>query len=61
MSTNDPVATPLRLFTAVCDALEVAPGAARLDAFLKLPDWQQEAILVELRADAEEASDRQIC
>jgi len=46
------ITTPLDLFTSTCEALEVPAGAARLDAFLRLPDWQQEAILVELLADA---------
>lgn len=48
------IATPLALFTSVCEALEVPSGARRLDAFLRLPGWQQEAILAEIDAEVEE-------
>lgn len=46
------IATPLALFTSTCEALHVPAGAQRLDAFLRLPNWQQEAILVEVNAEA---------
>ncbi len=46
------IATPLSVFTSVCEALDVPAGSRRLDAFLRLPEWQQEAILVEIDADA---------
>ncbi len=50
------IATPLSIFTSTCEALEVPAGSRRLDAFLRLPEWQQEAILVEIDADAKAVS-----
>jgi hypothetical protein len=45
--------TPLAVWQATCEALEVPPGARRLDAFLRLPESTQDAIWKEL-ADAAE-------
>jgi hypothetical protein len=46
------IATPLAFFTSVCEAAEIPSDSRRLDVFLRLPEWQQEAIIVEINAEA---------
>jgi hypothetical protein len=53
MDTGFHIATPLAIFTSVCEALEIPAGSQRHDAFLKLPPWMQEAIVVEIEAIAD--------
>lgn len=52
-SVEAEIATPLAMFQSTCEAIGVLAGAERLNAFLRLPEWQQEAIFVELGAEAE--------
>ena len=53
MESSDAVLTSsVALFESTCEALDVPVGAQRLEAFLKLPRPQQDAILNELAIEA---------